>query len=231
MSGEVWALILIVGFVVYRIVTRKRRKADKEEKRRSRQWAAENALPEVDSSIRLIQESIEIFRATKNQDTARSRYNLALGRLEELLRSFPHRTDWRNILESLQYEGKKLLQSSLDASILKHIEKANLAKTVSTKVNYLNKAIIELSDAKSSGEYNDDWIDAKRSSLEEMVHSTELGKLLETAERHEFKEDWKKALSAYQDVLFFLKKDTIDDKEQADLFEMVNNKIKLCKSH
>jgi len=229
-TGEHWAMLIVIGFVVYRFATRKQRKANKELQKRKRQWAAENALPEVDSNMRVILESIDLFRKTKNQETARSRYNLALERLENLLQRFPHRSDWQDLLEGLQQEGRAVLQASLAASIAKQVEKAGIAKTVSTKITYLNRALMELSEARNSGEYDEEWINTQRASLEELVHNTELGKLLETAERYEFKEDWKKALSAYQDVLFFLKKDNIDDDEQVELFCIVNGKIEMLKT-
>ena len=45
------------------------------------------------------------------------------------------------------------------------------------------------------------------------------------ADKCEFKGEWKKAVSAYQDVLYFLKRDHIPDEEQAEQLAEIEDKI------
>jgi tetratricopeptide (TPR) repeat protein len=220
-------LLLLIGFIVYRYKTRGKRA----EKKRERAWAAEDALPEVSTNLHVIVESIDIFRNSKNIDTATSRYNLAVERLEDLLSRHPHRSDWQALLDALRAEDRIRLQETLEAVIDRQIEKSSLAKSVAAKINPLNKALLTLSEADDTGNYDDAWIAAKREHIEGLIHESEIGQLLETAERHEFKEDWKKAVSAYQDALFFLKKDNIPDDEQADLITKLEEKIAKLKGN
>ncbi|MDR1659316.1 MAG: hypothetical protein LBR94_03110 [Desulfovibrio sp.] len=214
-------LMLIAGIIVYRYKTRGKRA----EKKRQRAWADEDALPEVNTNLRVVVESIDIFRNSKNIDTATSRYNLAVERLEDLLSRHPHRSDWQALLDALRAEGRIRLQEALGAVLDRQIEKSSLAKSVAAKINPLNKALLTLSEADDTGNYDDAWIAAKREYIEGLIHESEIGQLLETAERHEFKEDWKKAVSAYQDALFFLKKDNIPDDEQIEVITSIEQKI------
>lgn len=222
-------LLAIAAFVIYRYATRKERAVRKEKARQERQLMAENSLPEVQTNLHVILESIDIFRKTKKIDTARSRYEVAIERLEYLTESFPHRADWKQILVEFQEEGRQYFQDAISASIKKHVEKASLAKSVSTKISNLNKAILEVSEASESDLYDREFIEKTRAYLDTLVHGAELENILESAERYEFKQDWKKALSAYQDALFFLKKDTIPDEMQDGLLKNIEGKVETLK--
>ena len=231
-------LLLIAAFVVYRFATRKSRAEKKRDhaarkaaQRQAEQWAREDATVDVSSSMRVIVESTDIARKTKNIETAHSRYNVAMDMLYELLQQYPHRTDWQEMLAALIVEKHQILLKKLSETIDRQIEKASLAKTLSPKINALTKAAAILADAARSDEYDAEWITSKQQEIFALMHQTELGKLVEAAEKHEFKADWKKALGAYQDVLFFLKKDDIPDEEQAELFAWVDQKISAMKEH
>lgn len=220
----------VVIFLVYGYINKDKIARENATRKEKKRIDAENASPEVSSKLRVILESIDILTKSKNIETMRSRYEVATNLLEELLAQYPHRLDWHELSQNLQRDWKRCLQAVPSASIEKCIEKAKVAKTVSTKVNNLGKALLELKDAQNSGNYDAKWLQAQRTQIEELIHDTELGKLLEIAEKFEFKEDFKKALSAYQDVLFFLKKDNIDDSEQEELITDIEQKILLCKT-
>jgi hypothetical protein len=218
-------LLLLAVIVYWRYKTRHSRAAKKAEKKREKQWASENALPDVSSNLRVIVESIDIFRSSKNVDTATSRYTLAVDRLHELIRKYPHRTDWQELLDALQSEGREQLLLNLSTEIDKCLKKSSVAKSLAAKLTPLTKALQILNDAEDSGDFDDEWIAAKRTEVESIIHASELGKLMETAARFEFKEEWKKAVSAYQDALFFLKNDAIPDDEQESLINSIERKI------
>ncbi|MFV0421327.1 hypothetical protein [Oleidesulfovibrio sp.] len=224
--------LTLIGLAAYLYLKRKElggqgredRAARKERLRYEKQAARENALPEVQTSLRVIHESIKLLESTKNQDTARSRYDVALKNLTNLIDQFPHRTDWVALHNELQQAGRAILQKLLALEIQKEVEKAQAAKTPSTKISRFVKALTAITTASSSEYYDSSWLAAQRAAIESMIHETELGKLMEAAERHEFKENWKKALDAYQDVLFYLKKDNIDDGEQTEIIEDIHAK-------
>lgn len=222
---EILLLLAIIAFGVYYFATNKERTERKRKEQQAARRAAENARPDVSSRLRVIFESINILRSSKNLSTATSRYTIAVDLLQELLGEYPHRSDWRELLETVQEDGREYLHSMLGSELDKLIDRSTLARTASGKINPLVKALQTLNEAATSGNYDPEWVNTRRFAIELLIHATELGKLIETATRFEFKEEWKKAGSAYQDVLYFLTHDSIPDEEQESLITLVEQKV------
>lgn len=212
MGGFV-VLILIVGVVIaYRMA-----------KAREKRIAIEQF--EVAQVMRVVNESLELVNNSKKADTRISRLDVAIDKLAHLRSRFPHRSDIAESLQDCRDYRPKLHTALVEEAVQKYMDKARLAKTLSGKVNSANKALEVLRDA-----IDDEYVD--RGMLEQSVlfvrayiNAEELKDIEIKAERFEFKENYKKALDLYQDALFFLKKDDIDDAEQQSDIERIEGKI------
>lgn len=111
------------------------------------------------------------------------------------------------------------------------MDKSRLSKTITTKVNNANKALEILKEALTDQYVDKHKIQDSVLFIKKYIHTEELKALELTAERFEFKGNLKKALDSYQDVLFFLKKDEIDDAQQKTDLNRIENKIEQLKAN
>lgn len=175
--------------------------------------------------MRVVTESLDLVNNSKNPRTRMDRLDVAINKLSYLRSRFPHREDISIALTKSFNYRPQLHTTLLQDSIEKCMDKSRMAKTLSGKVNSANKALEILRDA-----VNDEYVDKTMLKqtiifIKTYINKAELEDIEVKAERYEFKENYKKALDLYQDALFFLKKDEIDDAQQKEDFKRINNKI------
>lgn len=151
----------------------------------------------------------------------------AVGCIYSLLEACPHRDDWRKKYLSCRKIYSELRLEGLEAELNGLKNKINTLKTKASRISSANKALLLLEQAEedSDVDYPPEVIADWRNFFTAFVHHAELADLLLKADKAEFKGEWKKAVSAYQDVLYFLKRDHIPDKEQAEQIAFVEEKI------
>ncbi len=151
----------------------------------------------------------------------------AIGHLEIMLEACPHRTDWQEWLRIFQDAYVEILTASLEAELASLQKRAQTVKTKAAKISAANKALLLLQQAEDDAEtaYPQEVINRWRKVFSLFVHHTELETLLMKADKAAFKEEWKKALGAYQDVLYFLTHDDIPDDEQAEQIAYIEDRI------
>lgn len=159
--------------------------------------------------------------------------SLAIGRLKNMLEEFPHRTDWREWQQDFKNARSELMTACLEDDLHGLQKKAQTVKTKAAKISAANKALLLLQQAEDDAEtaYPQEVITRWRKVFSLFVHHTELEALLMKADKAEFKEEWKKALSAYQDVLYFLKHDDIPDEEQTEQIAYIEDRIAEMQEH
>lgn len=157
----------------------------------------------------------------------------AIGHLDVMLKACPHRTDWQEWLRTFQDVYVEIMTASLEAELDSLKKRALAVKTKAAKISAANTALLVLQRAEEDLKtaYPQEVIDRWRRAFSMFVHHTELEALLMKADKAEFKEEWKKALNAYLDVLYFLKRDDIPDEEQAEQIAYIEGKIAEMQEH
>ncbi|MEK4085655.1 hypothetical protein [Psychrobacillus sp. FSL K6-1415] len=181
----------------------------------------------VTNHLRIIKESKELVEKSKN-------YKTRIGRIDDILDHLNYLKDYANkgyqltgdidanIIKYLSLK-EKMINKFANITVTECLQKADLAKTLNSKLNNANKAILFLEEMKKQYDFKDSTMLGK---IKEYTHLVEYKDLYEKAEKEEFKGNSKKAIDKYMDVLFFLKKDDIDDNLQSKDINMIEEKIK-----
>ena len=186
---------------------------------------------EVNSKLRVIQDSINLVKESKNLDTRLSRADLVIQLASEIVDSFeskgitvmePSATD---LLRRYKDGRDEIIKESLEQEYKKASAKSEVSTTAKTKINPLSKVLLKIQEYKSQL--------TKRESLDELeqkvnidIHAIQLHFFLDDAKKAEFKGNIKKALDKYLEALYFIKTDKIDDIKQQDTILNIENKIK-----
>lgn len=194
--------------------------------RQIRERTAQENEAEADN-LDYIQRCITVFNNEKNPSVRVAHLGRAIGLLRALLEAYPHRTDWLGALHRCEAAYNELMTVQLEAELESLLTRADIAKTRASKISAANKGLLLIQSATESAEtsYPESVLAEWRDKFTAHIHQTELDTLLMKADKAEFKGEWKKAVSAYQDVLFFLKRDHIPDEEQADQMAEIQAKI------
>jgi hypothetical protein len=102
--------------------------------------------------------------------------------------------------------------------------KAEAAATKATKLTAAAKALQEVQAAKAELGDDDDLLELE-TRVKDFLHSTHMNAFMDEARKHEFKGNKKKALDQYQEALYFLLTDEIDDAQQQEIIAEIKGKI------
>lgn len=106
----------------------------------------------------------------------------------------------------------------------KALAKAEIATTPRISINEANKALLKIREGKK--ELRDQTkLDQLEARVLRFSHEIQLNAYLEAARKAEFKGQKKKALDQYQEALYFLRSDEIDDSLQAGKIAEIEAKI------
>ncbi|MFD1206685.1 hypothetical protein ACFQ38_16430 [Sporosarcina contaminans] len=181
----------------------------------------------INRHIEIIQESAELVDNSKVFGTRMGRLDTIIDNLNVLQEEYVS----KGIVLPFDIQNQKDKMESLKIQIIDEeahkktedfLRKAGLAKTLNTKINNANKALLFLKELQDDYGYVNETLGIE---VIQFIHDSEYQDLLLKAEKEEFKENYKKAIDRYKDVLFFLRKDDIDDSLQQDKISFVENKI------
>jgi len=184
---------------------------------------------DVQQRGRIMQDCMKLVAESKNMETRLSRCDLLVEHAQFLL-EYEHKgiptisplpsellTEYNAMRDQIVLEG-------VTAEVEKALAKAEIVATSRTSINETNKALFKIREGRQ--ELRDQ---AKLDQLEARVrrfsHETQLNAYLEAARKAEFKEQKKKALDQYQEALYFLRSDEIDDSLQAEKIGEIEAKI------
>lgn len=184
----------------------------------------------VKRHLEIIQESQKIVLSSKNINTKLSRLDViidnakSISKYEEKIPGIVSPST-SEIIRVCLSDKKEIILESVYSTVSKHQNKAELAVTLKSKINELNKILLKLNEAKSIlGEYPQKLIIIERSIRSE-IHKIKLNNIIEAAKKAEFKGQVKKAIDQYQEALYFLKTDDVDDSSQKQSIAEVEKKI------
>ena len=209
-------LLIVAAFIIIPIFLKKIKEKERQQKIRGLldKQARDAESFEIDSVMRVVDESIEIVGTSKNYDTVKSRLSIAIDKLQYLIARYPHRIDIKTALEKCLAHRIPVHTNALCTAVDALMAKAKLAKTIPGKTNAANKALLLLKDGLADEFVDNDAIKKTASAIQLYLNKEELKETETRAERFEFKGNFKKALDTYQDALFFLRRDNYDDSSQ-----------------
>lgn len=184
----------------------------------------------VAQAVRVINESLEIARGTKSLGTLISRSRLAIEQCRTLRRyeqrgltsTDPAPSQFLNHLEA---EREKALLEWLDAEIIKVRAKSQAATTPAAKTRPFSKLLEAFTDIYA--ELDDvTKIETRELMIRHEMDALRLDIELDKAERLAFKGQRKRALDAYLDALYLLRKDSIPDNRQQAEVSRIESKIR-----
>lgn len=180
----------------------------------------------IDRHLQIIDESEYLILTSKKFETKISRADVILDNIYRL-KDYAQR-GYRFEIDLDEYEERfiilknRLIEEFAQNKVDGYLQKAALAKTLNSKINNANKALIHLSDMKKNYGYENEELEAE---IKNFIHKAEYDDLLEKAEKEEFKGNYKKAVDRYKDILFFLRRDDIDDSLQQNEISHIEAKI------
>lgn len=184
---------------------------------------------QVQQSARVIKESNDIINRSKKIATRISRCDTILDHVERLIELEQKGIPTLNISPSelrqtFTDERDRILFEGTKDEVEKLLTKAELATTTKTSINNANNAFLKVLEAKK--EISDPYkLDDLGKRITVYIHKTQLKSFLDEAQKAEFKGNKKKALDQYQEALYFLKTDKIDDKLQQNEILQIQSKI------
>jgi len=184
---------------------------------------------DVQQRGRIISDCMKLVAKSKNMKTRLSRCDILVEHAQSLL-EYEHKgiptisplpsqllTEYTAMRDQIVLEG-------VTAEVEEALAKAEIAAIPRTSINEANKALLKIREGRQELREQ-----AKLDQLEARVrrfsHETQLNAYLEAARKAEFKGQKKKALGQYQEALYFLRSDEIEDSLQAGKIGEIEAKI------
>jgi hypothetical protein len=184
---------------------------------------------EVKQRARIMTDCEELIATSKKMDTRLSRCDLLLEHAQALLKyekkGIPSiDPDPSQYLKEYTVKRNQIISEGVTEIVEKALAKAKIATTPSTAITQANKALFEIQE-KRQRLSDKPKLDQLESQVRKFIHETQLNAYLEAARKAEFKGQKKKALDQYQEALYFLRDDEIDDSVQAEEIKEIEAKI------
>jgi hypothetical protein len=190
---------------------------------------------DIQQHARIINDSMKLVEESKNIKTKLSRCDLLIQHAKRIQeyenRGIPTIDPLPSeLVDEYTSERDQIIVIGLKEEVKKALAKADLAVTITSKINNANKALLQIQEYKPEL-INPDLINDLENKVKKYVQEIQLQSYLENAKKAEFKGNVKKAIDQYQEALYFLKNDDIDDSLQKEQISTIENKIfKLQKS-
>lgn len=185
---------------------------------------------EVRQRFRIITDCIRLIDESKKTETRLSGCDLLVEHAEALRiyeeKGIPTITPSPSQLvnDYTRMRDKIILDGARD-EVDKALAKAKVAATAKTSITAANKALLNIREAREElGDHP--VLKQHESRIRRFTHETQLNDFLEKAKKAEFKGNKKKALDQYQEALYFLKTDEVDDSLQKEHIKEIEAKIK-----
>lgn len=190
--------------------------------------------PSLVRTIEIIEESQKIIKESKNWKTKLGRCDTIVQLLERFagyeargIKGLFNKTV-PECLQEVEAMRSEVMKEAISATYEDARAKAQFSSTPRTKINACNKGILKFKElTKSFGKHP--LIERAARQLKKHAHTLEFKSFVDAAQKAEFKGNFKKALDRYQEALYFLKTDEIDDSEQKETIVKLQAKIEEVK--
>lgn len=183
----------------------------------------------VQERVRVIKSSAEVAEKSKNLKTKLSRVSLMREHLEELLKYEQMNISTitpppSSVLATLEKDRQTMVLEAVEEQVGDALAKAELATTPKSSVTQASKALLAIGEAEQEVEGSAKLAELRK-RVTDYIHDRTLSAYLDAAHKAEFKGQLKKALDAYQEALYFLRTDDIDDAKQGGQITELEKKI------
>lgn len=182
--------------------------------------------------LRIIQNSQELIEKSENFKTRMHRIDVILEHAQALKKYEeknvptikPSPSECEKHYIKLRNE---LIYEDIIEKIEKSMNKANLGTSAKAKINEANKALLIIIEGKKTvkNEEEINKLNEGEKKIKSFIHVTQLNEFIEEAKKAEFKGQKSKALDKYQEALYFLQTDEIDDSLQEEKIGEIKSKI------
>jgi len=184
---------------------------------------------EVQSRLRVLDDSHRIVKNSKKYKTLITRYDVILENAKELLKYELAGIETINpkpseIIEIAKADKEDCTIDEIRKTIYKAVQKSELGSTPAGKINPLTKCMAQILELRENlidknlfYEYED--------SLNMHIHKTKFSIIMDKAKKFEFKENYKKSLDQYQEALYYIKKNGLDKEVSEDDMRSLESKI------
>ncbi len=179
--------------------------------------------------VRIINDSLKLVRESKKLDTQLSRCDLIIEHASALMKYEQLGIPTLNplpsaLIKEFQPMHDQIIVDALTSEFENARSKAEVAPSVTIKVNLLSKVLLKVREYKPKAN-NPSILDSLERQISQLIQDTQLAGYLDSAKKAEFKGQKKKALDQYYEALYFLKHDDIDDSLQQEHISLIESKI------
>ncbi|MEE8592400.1 MAG: hypothetical protein V3T35_13880 [Spirochaetia bacterium] len=185
----------------------------------------------IGRKVQIIRESADLVETGKTLKTR-------LGRCDDIIRIASELIDYEQrgiqttdpppsrLIDEFRVEKDNILIEHAREEVRKTLARAELRTTPRTQITEASKAILKIQDIRKEYGLDVPVLGELETNARRFMHRAELQGFLTEAEKAEFKGNKKKALDQYQEALFFLQRDDIDDRLQKNQIGDVEAKVR-----
>jgi len=185
---------------------------------------------DVSQRVRIVNESWKIAQQSKSLSTSLSRCDLAIQHLQHIRDTYERRgimpmtPTAEEEIAKFVWARDECVVEDVKMKVAKAKRKADVATTATARLNAYSQTLLAITEGKP------EMLDSSRLEpyeveVKRLMHTAQLSGYVEAAEKAEFKGNAKKALDQYQEALYFLKTDDVDDQLQAAEIARISTKI------
>ena len=189
----------------------------------------QHLVGEIQSRARVLEQSMQLADKGKTFGTRLSRCELAIEHAEYLVRfekkGVPTVSPSPSyILDEFRSLRTQIIVSEAEIVAERAFEKSSLASTANAKERALAAGVLKLREI-TQGLKKRSLVVPMEEKLRQEIHRVTLDGHLDAARKAEFKGNIKKAIDQYQEALYFLRNDDIDDAEQQSSIREIEAKL------
>ena len=186
-------------------------------------------LNEIKQTMRVINDCVKLINESKNMKTRLSRCDVLLKCANDLLEYEKMGIPTINpnpseFIADYTNTRDQIIMDDISINVEKLVMKSEIIGTSRAAINEINKAIIKIREGKKEL-LDQSKLDQIEQQVLNLKHKTQLNTYLDLAHKAEFKGQTKKALEQYQEALYFLQTDKIDNSLQKEKIDEIKAKI------
>jgi hypothetical protein len=176
-------------------------------------------LMEIEGRLRVIRESAKLAEEGKTFATRLGRCDTMIEHAGYLLR-FENKgiptvtTPPSTLVAEAKRLRSEMVAQEATAVAEKAMQKAEIASTPATKERALTSGILKVREVAEKAAVDASAVATVERRLKNELHRVKLDGFLEAARKAEFKGNTKKAIDQYQEALYFIRNDGLDDVQQ-----------------
>ena len=180
-----------------------------------------SVLSQIENRARIVSESLKLAQTGKTFSTRISRIDVLIDNLDKLqayeAKNIPTITPTPSLLiQDIRVLRQETITNEINELYTKSVNQAEVAATPTSEYNALSKGFLKVQEILDG--YNGEDRDFEQLlRLKLLMHKAKIEGYINEARKAEFKGNTKKAIDQYQEALFYIENDDVDDTLQSDL--------------